>query len=502
MDWSPTHLVPAGGLVAWEHPDPSLPPVAVLPERVELAIESSYGDWAHVRAQNGWIGWVDGRRLIAMQASATPEMWAKPAAATPQPATTAPTVWVAPVADLDAVAPDVEAVATADRYPDASAIPGAESEPSRGRRDLRVPVALGIVGLLVVMFAALVVAGIVPPKSQASPSQVASASATTSAVAVAATPTPAPTSTAAGPSFAVDPQAAALQDLMISVIKRVSPSVVEIQTDAGLGSGVIYDANGDIVTNAHVVGTATTFQVTLSNGHTYTGTLVGAYVPDDIAVVRISAPGLAPATFGDSSQLSVGDFVLAMGNPLGLQSSVTEGIVSALSRQVSEPAGNALPDVIQTSAAINPGNSGGALVDLNGTVVGIPTLAATDPQLGGSAPGIGFAISSNRAKVVADQLIATGKVTNSGRAYLGVQIQDGQSGGALVTSVVAGGSADKAGIVAGDTISAMDGQSIPDSATLIEDTAAHHPGDVVKLTLTHADGTSATVTATLGTLPG
>ena len=496
MDWSPTHLVPAGGLVAWENPDPSLQPVAVLPERVELTVETSHGDWAHVRAQNGWVGWVDGRRLISIQAAtATPAGWTKPGAAAEQSAATA--VWVAPAAVPDDMVPDVEPAGPA--YPDldASAIP-AESQPARARRDLRVPVALGMVGLLVVMFAALVVAGVVPPKSQTSTSQTASASSTASAVAVVPTPTPA----AAGPSLAVDPQAAALQELMVSVIKRVGPAVVEIQTNAGLGSGVIYDANGDIVTNAHVVGTATTFQVTLSNGHSYTGTLVGAYVPDDIAVIRISAPGLVPATFGDSSQLSVGDFVLAMGNPLGLQSSVTEGIVSALSRQVSEPSGNALPDVIQTSAAINPGNSGGALVDLNGEVVGIPTLAATDPQLGGSAPGIGFAISSNRAKVVADQLIAGGKVTNSGRAYLGVQIQDARSGGALVMNVVSGGPADKAGIVAGDTITALDAQSIPDSATLIEDTAAHRPGDVVKLTITHADGTTATVTATLGTLPG
>ena len=496
MDWSPTHLVPAGGLVAWGNPDPSLQPVAVLPERVELAVETSHGDWARVRAQNGWVGWVDGRRLIAIQAAtAAPAVWAKPEAAAEQSAATA--VWVAPAAVPDDMVPDVEPAGPA--YPDldASAIP-AESQPARARRDLRVPVALGMVGLLVVMFAALVVAGVVPPKSQTSTSQTASASSTTSAVAVVPSQTPA----AAGPSLAVDPQAAALQELMVSVIKRVGPSVVEIETDAGLGSGVIYDANGDIVTNAHVVGTATTFQVTLSNGHSYTGTLVGAYVPDDIAVIKISAPGLVPATFGDSSQLSVGDFVLAMGNPLGLQSSVTEGIVSALSRQVSEPAGNALPDVIQTSAAINPGNSGGALVDLNGGVVGIPTLAATDPQIGGAASGIGFAISSNRAKIVADQLIAGGKVTNSGRAYLGVQIQDARSGGALVMNVVSGGPADKAGIVAGDTITALDAQSIPDSATLIENTAAHRPGDVVKLTLTHADGTTATVTATLGTLPG
>jgi S1-C subfamily serine protease len=456
-----------------------------------------------VRAENGWVGWVDGRRLIAVPAApaapAATEQWAAPVpvpvAAVAGEVVEAPR-WSAP-ADVESDA-SADATTTGSSGPDAdaSAIPP-ELPPAGARRDLRAPVLVGVVALLAVMVGALVVAGVIPPKSSPASSQTPAAAATSSSVAVVATPAP----TAAATVVAVDPQAAALQDLMVSVIKRVSPSVVEIQTDSGLGSGVIYDAGGDIVTNAHVVGTATTFQVTLSNGHTYTGTLVGTYVPDDIAVIKISATGLSPATFGDSSGLSVGDFVLAMGNPLGLQSSVTEGIVSALSRQVSEPTGNALPDVIQTSAAINPGNSGGALVDLNGNVVGIPTLAATDPQLGGSAPGIGFAISSNRAKVVADQLIAGGKVTNSGRAYLGVQIQDSLTNGALVISVVAGGPADKAGIVAGDTITALDALQIPDSATLIENTAAHHPGDVVKITLTHQNGTTATVTVTLGTLP-
>jgi putative serine protease PepD len=297
--------------------------------------------------------------------------------------------------------------------------------------------------------------------------------------------------------------AGSLQSSMVAIIKQLTPSVVVIETDSGLGSGVIYDATGDIVTNAHVVGTAKSFKVTLSNGKSYTGSLVGSYTADDIAVVRITAPGLAPAVFGDSSQLSVGDFVLAMGNPLGLQSSVTEGIVSALGRQVSEPSGNTLPDVIQTSAAINPGNSGGALVDLLGQVVGIPTLAATDPQIGGSAPGIGFAISSNRAKKIADQLIASGHVTNSGRAYLGVEITDTTTGeGVSVYSVVAGGPADTAGIKAGDLIVSINGQATPDTSTLSGILVGLEPGNVIKVGIQHADGTTATVSVTLGQLPG
>jgi len=309
--------------------------------------------------------------------------------------------------------------------------------------------------------------------------------------------TPSPT---AGPLGSDAGDAFSVQSQMVAVIKKVNPEVVLIETDAGLGSGVIYDDKGDIVTNAHVVGTSTTFKVTLNNGKSYSGTLVGTYAPDDVAVVRITAPGITPATFGDSSKLEVGDYVLAMGNPLGLQSSVTEGIVSALSRQVSEPTGNTLPDVIQTSAAINPGNSGGALVDLSGQVVGIPTLAATDPQLGGSAPGIGFAISSNRAKVIADQLIATGHVTNSGRAYLGVTITDNAQG-VLVVQVTAGGPAAAAGIVAGDTIVSVGGQATPDSATLLTVVSKLHPGDKTQVQVQTSSGTTSTVTLTLGQLP-
>ncbi len=328
-----------------------------------------------------------------------------------------------------------------------------------------------------------------------------------SAPLAAATATP---STSSSPTVAPSPAtttsgsdvtgAFSVQTQMVNVIKKVNPEVVLIETDAGLGSGIIYDSKGDIVTNAHVVGTSTTFKVTLSNGKSYSGTLVGSYAPDDVAVVRITAPGLAPATFGDSSKLQVGDFVLAMGNPLGLQSSVTEGIVSALSRQVSEPTGNTLPDVIQTSAAINPGNSGGALVDLSGQVVGIPTLAATDPQLGGSAPGIGFAISSNRAKVIADQLIATGHVTNSGRAYLGVTITDSTQG-VLVVQVTPGGPAAAAGIVAGDTIVSVGGQDTPDSATLLSVVSKLHPGDKTQVQVQTTSGTTSTVSLTLGQLP-
>lgn len=205
--------------------------------------------------------------------------------------------------------------------------------------------------------------------------------------------------------------AAALQNDFVDVVNRVSPSVVVIETATGLGSGIVFNGEGDIVTNNHVVAGSTKFTVTLADGQQLNGTLVGTYPAGDIAVIHVTATNLQPATFGDSSMLVVGDIVLAIGNPLGLQTSVTQGIVSALGREVPESKTVTLQDVIQTSAEINPGNSGGALVDLAGDVVGIPTLTALDPQLGNAeAPGIGFAIPSNVVVDVAGQLITNGRV--------------------------------------------------------------------------------------------
>jgi S1-C subfamily serine protease len=313
--------------------------------------------------------------------------------------------------------------------------------------------------------------------------------------------------TASGPANAVG-----LEQAFVSVIKQMLPSVVEIQTSSGLGSGVVFDSKGDIVTNAHVVGTATTFQVLLpSSASPRPATLVGTYPPDDLAVIKVGdAGGLRPAVFADSAKLEVGDIVLAIGTPLGLASSVTEGIVSAVGRTVSEPSGQGspgatLPDTIQTSASINPGNSGGALVDLAGQVVGVPTLAATDQQLGGAAPGIGFAISSNTVKLIAGQLVASGQVTNSGRAALGVQVStvvsaSGAPVGTGVVSVTTGGPAAKAGITAGDVMTAVNGTATPDAQALATVLAGLHPGQAVTVALNRADGSTTTVKVTLGQL--
>jgi S1-C subfamily serine protease len=300
-----------------------------------------------------------------------------------------------------------------------------------------------------------------------------------------------------------DTVADALQSQFVIVVKKVGPSVVLIENSSGLGSGVVFDAKGDIVTNAHVVGSDKTFRVSTGDGRQMAATLVGSFPTDDLAVIKAEKSDLTPATFGDSSKLVVGDIVMAVGNPLGLQSSITEGIVSALGRTVPEPGGAALPNLVQTSAAINPGNSGGALVDLHGNVIGIPTLAATDPTLGGVAPGIGFAIPSNTASDIATQFVQNGKVVSSHRAYLGTRTGSVQAApGVLVFSVDPGGPAAKAGIKPGDLITAVDGKPTPDPAVLAIVLAQLSPGQTVKVKVVHSDGATAEVDVTLGELPG
>ena len=292
-----------------------------------------------------------------------------------------------------------------------------------------------------------------------------------------------------------------LQSEYVKLVQDVGPSVVLIETNAGLGSGIIFDAQGDIVTNNHVVAGSQSFLVVLSNGKQYQGSLVGSYAPDDLAVVRIQATGLHPATFANSSNLQVGDIVLAIGNPLGLQSTVSEGIVSAMRTAIPEGNGVTLPSAIQTTAAINPGNSGGALIDLSEQVVGIPTLAATDPQLGGgAAPGIGFAIPSNTITLIAKQLIASGSVTNSGRAALGAQVGNTGGSGALVTTVKAGGPAAMAGIKVGDVIKAIAGQPVTGAQAVADVLLTLKAGQEVPVNVVHPDGSTGTVTVTLSEL--
>jgi putative serine protease PepD len=290
-----------------------------------------------------------------------------------------------------------------------------------------------------------------------------------------------------------------LQQRFVSTVRTVSPAVVQILTPAGLGSGVVYDDKGDIVTNNHVVGRSTAFRVTLSGGDNHPATLVGTFPASDLAVIRLKTGKAPAAAFGDSSKVVPGQFVLAIGNPLGLRSSVTDGIVSSVGRTVGEGNGVVIASAIQTSAPINPGNSGGALVDLTGRVIGIPTLAATDPELGGAqAPGIGFAIPGNTVRRIADQLVASGRVTRSGRAFLGVEAATTVlAPGVVVSSVEKNGPADKAGIERGDVILSVAGQPTPTTDALAGVLATLRPGQSVPVRVLRPDGSRATLTVRL-----
>ncbi|MBX5451676.1 S1C family serine protease, partial [Thermogemmatispora sp.] len=303
-----------------------------------------------------------------------------------------------------------------------------------------------------------------------------------------------------------------------AAIAKVQPAVVQINVStasgaSGIGSGVIIDKRGYIVTNYHVVESAQQIEVVMADGTHLTAQVAGTDPADDLAVIKINPPSnITVATLGDSSKLQVGQEVLAIGNPLGETQTVTHGIISALGRTVSEEGqGSAvIANAIQTDAPINPGNSGGALVDLSGNVIGIPTVAAIDPEFNTPANGVGFAIPSNRVRFIAQQIIATGQVTHTGRAALGVRVasvtpqlaaQDNLpvDYGSLIVSVTANGPAARAGLRAGDIIVAIDGQKVTDNQTLSDILVNKSPGQTAKVTV-YRGNQQLTVTVTLGEL--
>ncbi len=254
-----------------------------------------------------------------------------------------------------------------------------------------------------------------------------------------------------------------------------------------LGTGVLFDSNGYIVTNNHVVDRASAVEIMLSDRRVFKAKLVGADPDIDVAVIKIDAKNMPIVPLGDSSSLQVGDTVMAFGNPFGLNFTVTRGSISALGRSQFniEP----LQDFIQTDAAINPGNSGGALVNVKGEVVGINTAILSPGGEGGGSVGVGFAIPINMAKHSMESLIKTGKVT---RGYLGVtvgpvtselaeQFKAPDTSGALVQDVTPGGPADKAGLKAGDVIRKFDGRTVNDSSDLPAMAATAPPGAAVTL---------------------
>jgi S1-C subfamily serine protease len=303
-----------------------------------------------------------------------------------------------------------------------------------------------------------------------------------------------------------------LQQHYESTITRALPSVVEIQAGHATGSGVVLDRRGHIVTNAHVIGTKRKFKVRISlNSKPMKAWLVGEFTPDDLAVIKAGkgSGSLRPALWADSADAHVGAIVLAVGSPLGLTDSVTQGIVSATGRLVTGPAVPGHPpavimDAIQTSAAINPGNSGGALMLLSGHVLGIPTLTAHDPTMGNRAEGIGFAIPSNTVMNISKQLIKNGKVTKSDRASLDIQGEthvnsSRKPDGVTVVTATPGGAAAKARIKPNDVIVGIGGRTTPDITVLDNSLIGFRPGEHVKVEVLR-DGNPRQVVVKLGSL--
>jgi serine protease Do len=332
------------------------------------------------------------------------------------------------------------------------------------------------------------------------------------------------------------------------VVKRVSPSVVKITTEtkakrvsmrgnarglppgladnpmfrqffggnvpemqqppqSGLGSGVIISSDGYIATNNHVVEGADTLTVALTDGREFTAKVVGRDPQTDIAVIKVDARDLPAITFADTSQIEVGDRVLAIGNPFGIGETVTTGIVSAKGRNIGILADvEGYEDFIQTDAAINPGNSGGALVDVDGRLIGINTAILSRT---GGFQGVGLAVPANLVSHVADSLVKTGKVV---RGYLGVNIQNitpalvesfdlKTNKGALVSDVVPDAPAAKAGLKGGDVITSLNGQPVTDANNLKLQVSSFAPDTELKLEVLR-NGKVREITAKIGERPG
>ena len=285
------------------------------------------------------------------------------------------------------------------------------------------------------------------------------------------------------------------------IYKRVSTGVVFVQAgQAATGSGFVYDNQGHIVTNDHVVEEASSFQVRIgADTKPIPAQLVGKDPSSDLAVLKVDPGavqgGLKPLELGDSKALEPGDQTIAIGSPFGLEGTVTSGIVSSLGRTITAPNNYPIADAIQTDAAINPGNSGGPLLDGNGRVIGVNSQIKSGSD---SNSGVGFAVPVSSVKFVVPQIMNGGKVT---RAYLGVRNGDSPDlSGAVVGSVEPGGPAERSGLKAGDKITAIDGRPVQGSDDVSSAVAARKPGEQAKVTVVRA-GSRRTLTVDLGTRP-
>jgi putative serine protease PepD len=294
---------------------------------------------------------------------------------------------------------------------------------------------------------------------------------------------------------------------LASLYKEISPSVVEISVEAqgdspfgtpqgGTGTGWMYDAT-HIVTNQHVIDGTNEVTIRFEDGRQVQARVVGSDPSTDVALLEIDEGADAPAALerGSTESLEVGDPVVAIGSPFGLEGSLTTGVVSGLGRTIQAPDGFTIDDVVQTDAALNPGNSGGPLLDLNGRVVGMNAQIASQS---GSNSGIGYAIPIETVQSVVDQLLADGQVEH---AYLGVQVADAENnGGARIVEAVQGGPADDAGVQQGDVVVSAGGDAVQNGDDLRNAVDAQKPGDELELEL-RRDGETRTVTVELGTRP-
>ena len=289
----------------------------------------------------------------------------------------------------------------------------------------------------------------------------------------------------------------AVVEITVTSAGQASPLGGSGGTQQAQGSGFVYDTQGHVITNQHVVDGAESVSVKFANGKTYSASVVGTDPSTDLAVLDVDAPAsaLTPLKLADSSAVEVGDGVIAIGSPFGLEQTVTTGIVSSLHRQITSPNNFSIDDAIQTDAAINHGNSGGPLLDMSGDVIGVNSQIESDS---GGNDGVGFAVPSDTIARIAGALIDDGSVVH---AYLGVAIDDASgTSGASLAEVRSGTPAARAGLESGDVVTEFDSTSVESADELRRLVDSKQPGDQIELTI-ERDGKTQTVKVTLGTRP-